>query len=219
MATKIAPSLEKEKALLTQGFFSIAGIDEAGRGAWAGPVVAAAVILPINAPEKLQTLVGVKDSKQMTAKQRDKFFDLIYKNAIAVGVGVASPKYIDEYRIVAATKYAMTQAVSKLSTQPQYLLIDAVPLPHIPLPQNAFYKADNISLSVAAASVIAKVSRDRLMVLLSQKYPDYGFERHKGYGTKYHQQQLKVHRVSKIHRRSFAPIQALISNFQPQPTD
>jgi len=210
MATKIAPSLEQEKALLIQGFFSIAGIDEAGRGAWAGPVVAAAVILPLNAPARLQALIGVRDSKQMTPKQRETYFDLIYKNAVAVGVGLASPQYIDRYRIVAATKYAMTQAVSKLAIAPQYLLIDAVPLPHIPLPQKAFYKADSISLSVAAASVVAKVSRDRWMVLLSQKYPDYGFERHKGYGTKLHQLQLKTHGVSKIHRRSFAPIQRQI---------
>ena len=213
MASNIAPSLEKEQALFKQGFSFIAGIDEAGRGAWAGPVVAAAVILPINTPAPLHRLIGVKDSKQMTAKQRDNFFDLIYENAIAVGVGVTSPKYIDEHRIVAATKHAMTQAVSKLSTQPQYLLIDAVPLSHIPLPQKAFYKADSISLSVAAASVIAKVSRDRLMVLLSKSYPDYGFEKHKGYGTKFHQQSLRIQGICKIHRRSFAPIQAAINSF------
>lgn len=203
------PTFKKEAALFTQGFSFIAGIDEAGRGAWAGPVVAAAVIFPPSAPELSAALAPIRDSKQLTANQREKIFPLVQQYALAVGVGVASPNLIDRSNIIAATRFAMRRAVEKLSPRPQFLLIDALRLPTIDIPQDAFFKAESVSLSVAAASIVAKVTRDRLMVLLAEKYPQYGFERHKGYGTKLHRQNLARFGACRIHRFSFSPIKNL----------
>jgi ribonuclease HII len=200
------PNLEKELALYQQGFYFIAGIDEAGRGAWAGPVVAAAVIMPLNQPGTPQLLNNVKDSKQISPRRREELFEIIKANAVSIGVGVGSHTCIDRRRIIAATRYAMHQAISRLNPAPHYLLIDALPLPDLAIPQYAFPKADATSLSVAAASIIAKVTRDRLMVMLNEPYPDYHFARHKGYGTKVHQQALAALGPCRIHRRSFAPI-------------
>lgn len=206
------PNLENEKALLTQGFCFVAGIDEAGRGAWAGPVVAAAVILPLDTTTLSQTLAGVNDSKQVSPKQREILFDRIHATASAVGVGVGSHQCIDRHRIIAATRHAMHQAVARLSLTPQHLLIDALKLPALDIPQTVFPKADTVSLSVAAASIIAKVTRDRLMRLLDDCYPGYAFARHKGYGTQAHQRALTELGPCKIHRHSFAPIQQYTNN-------
>ncbi len=206
-----SPTFKKEAALLTQGFSFIAGIDEAGRGAWAGPVVAAAVIFPPPSPALLSALAPVRDSKLLTARRRETVFSLIHTHALSIGVGVASPGLIARANIVGATRTAMTRAVQQLSPQPQFLLIDALRLSEVGIPQESFFKAESISLSVAAASIIAKVTRDRLMVLLAEKYPEYGFERHKGYGTKHHRAALMQYGACRIHRFSFAPIK----NLQP----
>ncbi len=206
------PTFKKEAALFAQGFSFIAGIDEAGRGAWAGPVVAAAVIFPPKVPDLPEILSPIRDSKQLTARQREKLFPLVQQYALAVGVGVASPKLIDRTNIIAATRYAMRRAVTQLSPHPQFLLIDALRLPQVSVPQDVFFKAESISLSVAAASIVAKVTRDRLMILLAKKYPQYGFERHKGYGTKFHRQNLAQFGACPVHRFSFAPIKHLSQN-------
>lgn len=203
------PHLNMETALQTQGLHHVAGIDEAGRGAWAGPVVSAAVILPLAGPEVMLAMQGVNDSKKLTPRRREILFEQIIQTAVSVGVGVSSAGYIDKHRIVPATRRAMGRAVARLTYRPHYLLIDAVSLPQIDLPQRAFFKADAISLSVAAASIIAKVTRDRLMILLENTYPGYGFARHKGYGTAAHRTALSQLGPCKIHRHSFAPIRGL----------
>lgn len=203
----ITPTLNKEIALFRQGYSFIAGLDEAGRGAWAGPVVAAAVILPLDNPNLSSILDGVTDSKKLTARQREYWFEVIQDVALSTGVGVTSHKYIDRYRIIAATRRAMHQALNRLTRRPDYLLIDALRLPTLPLPQQAFPKADLTSLSVAAASILAKVSRDRLMVVLDKRYPAYSFASHKGYGTKKHQIAIAQYGPCAIHRLSFSPFQ------------
>ena len=174
--------MRQERALMRQGHALVAGIDEAGRGAWAGPVVAAAVILPDNAM-RLAALRGVRDSKLLTPAQRQALFDKIHQAALAVGVGMASHAEIDDMGIVPATRLAMQRAVERLAPAPDALLIDALKLPDVPLPQRVLFHADTLCLSVAAASIVAKVTRDRLMVELDAQYPGYGFARHKGYGT------------------------------------
>ncbi len=197
------PTLEKEIALLEQGYSFIAGLDEAGRGAWAGPVVAAAVILPLNRPT---LLTGLQDSKKLTAQARDNYFTRINQVALAVGVGAASPLQVDELNVVEATRWAMQQALARLNPGPDYLLLDYLALPAIQTPQEAFPRAESISLTVAAASVIAKVSRDRLMVEYSAQYPQYAFERHKGYGTEAHRLALAEHGPCPLHRMSYKPL-------------
>jgi ribonuclease HII len=197
------PSLNLERSLWANGALWIAGIDEAGRGAWAGPVVAAAVILPPDDFALPYQLDGVRDSKTISPRQREKLFGLIYAVALAVGVGVGSHACIDRRGIIAATRHAMAQAVRHLSVSPQYLLIDHLSLPQFNIPQHAFPKADATSLSVAAASIIAKVTRDKLMRQLDTVYPGYNFARHKGYGTKAHRRALARLGMCKIHRHSF----------------
>ncbi|NJN94592.1 MAG: ribonuclease HII [Anaerolineales bacterium] len=204
----VLPHLHKELALREQGFRFIAGLDEAGRGAWAGPVAAAAVILPLDRPDLAELLAGLDDSKRLTSTQRDQFFELIRQTALAVGVGLAPAEVVDEVNVLEATRQAMQQALTELSFTPDYLLLDHVRLPAVNLPQDAFPKADQISLSVAAASVVAKVTRDRLMVQFSRQYPGYAFERHKGYGTSTHQAALAQLGPCCLHRRSYKPIKA-----------
>lgn len=207
-----APTLEKELALFKAGFKFIAGLDEVGRGAWAGPVVAAAVILPLDLSNPSEQWTGVRDSKQMTCRQREKLFDLIKAKALSVGLGLSSSAEVDQYRIVEATRLAMQRAVAQLDPAPHHLLIDALTLPQLSLPQLAFPKADAISLSVAAAAIVAKVTRDHLMICQDEAYPGYHFAQHKGYGTKAHLASLKTLGPCPIHRYSFAPIQALVEN-------
>ncbi len=207
------PDLTLETEFCSKGYRLIAGIDEAGRGAWAGPVVAAAIILPLDQPERLQSLIaaGVNDSKQLTAHQRLRLVPMIEAAAVAIGVGGASPYQIDREGIVPATKAAMERAIAMLAPQPQALLIDAVNLQSfISLPQRSLNYGDSISLSIAAASIIAKVSRDQWMCGLDARHPGYGFARHKGYGTRAHQLALKTLGVSEAHRKSYAPIARLM---------
>lgn len=198
-------------ALLSQGYSFIAGLDEAGRGCLAGPVVAAAVMLPLTGPLStlLETLEGVRDSKQMTAAARERFFALIQQHALAVSVGVGSVALIDRRNILQATKQAMKDALVRLSPSPQALLLDALTLSDVPLPQRSIIKGDARCLSIAAASVIAKVTRDRLMLQLHQEYPVYGFDQHKGYGTALHLTALQAYGATPHHRQSFAPVRAL----------
>ena len=176
----------------------ICGIDEAGRGPLAGPVVAAAVILP-----KGLKIPYLNDSKQLSAKRREELFDIIMEKALAVGVGVASPERIDEINILQATYEAMRQAVAELKVKPQILLNDAVYIPGLDLPQEKIIKGDAKSLSIAAASVIAKVTRDRMMKAYHEIFPEYGFDKHKGYGSKEHIAMIQTLGPCPIHRRSF----------------
>lgn len=205
---KPKPSLREELVLWTQGYNHIAGLDEAGRGAWAGPVVAAAVILPSGDPQLGQALDGVRDSKQLSPRQREVLCERICTVAVAIGVGVVSPQDIDALGIVPATRRAMVTAVAQLSPPPDFLLIDALQLDELPLPQKSIIKGDALCLSIAAASIIAKVTRDRLLVAFESTYPGYGFARHKGYGTRQHRAALHHLGPCHIHRRSYAPVRA-----------
>jgi ribonuclease HII len=220
--SKQVPTLEEEVALLSQGYSFIAGIDEAGRGSLAGPVVAAAVILPLgtlfrfNPDECLACFEGVRDSKQLTARERERLFEVIMQHAVAVGVGIGSVEIIDERNILQATKYAMREALAQLTIPPQALLLDAIHLPGIELLQRSIIKGDALCLSIAAASIIAKVTRDRMMIQLHEHFPVYGFAQHKGYGTEYHLVALREHGATPHHRRSFAPVRELFSLFSKE---
>jgi Ribonuclease HII len=202
------PNLSLEIPLWETGLVILAGLDEAGRGAWAGPVSAGAVVLPVDSG-LCQQLSGVRDSKQMTPSQRTVWAGCIKKVAVGWGVGFASQVEIDTFGIVPATRLAMQRAIEQLKILPQHLLIDAVRLPLVKIPQTSLIKGDVRSLTIAAASVLAKTSRDTLMCELDGLYPDYGFARHKGYGTLFHQQALQRLGPCTIHRLSFAPLKNL----------
>lgn len=202
-----SPTLDFEQALWDKGLFLVAGLDEAGRGAWAGPVSAAAVILPAD-QAVLERLAGVRDSKEMTPMSRTQHAAVIRARAAAWGIGFASNEEIDANGIVPATRLAMTRALAACALSPAHLLIDALRLPGVDLSQTALIKGDARSLSIAAASVLAKTARDALMVELDAAYPGYGFGRHKGYGTALHRAALDRLGVCPAHRFTFAPIQA-----------
>lgn len=184
----------------------IAGVDEVGRGSWAGPVVAAAVILPLQARGRLRHLSGLRDSKQLTAQRRQELFDVILRTCVAAGIGWCSHHVIDRAGIGPANLRAMQRAVNFLDTPADALLLDYFTLPDCPLPQTALVDGDARSLSIAAASVVAKVIRDRWMDRWDARYPVYGFARHKGYGTPAHREALCRHGPSPIHRRSYRPV-------------
>jgi len=204
------PDLSFEEDLWTEGKTCVAGVDEAGRGAWAGPVTAAAVILPADNAGLPELLAGVRDSKLMSATQREKWAAEINRLAVAVCVGWADFSEIDEIGILPATRLAMRRAIQGLGHSVDHLLIDAVKLPDVDIPQTSLIKGDARSLSIAAASILAKTSRDTLMRSLEKEYTGYGFDRHKGYGTAGHQAALQNLGVSAIHRRSYAPIKTLL---------
>ncbi|HTK09003.1 MAG TPA: ribonuclease HII [Ktedonobacteraceae bacterium] len=199
-------------ALYTQGYSLVAGLDEAGRGCLAGPVVAAAVILPLaeDTTETLARFAGVNDSKQLTFAARERLYDIVMEHAISVGIGVGSVELIDQRNILQATKYAMRQALDQLTPEPEALLLDALTLPNLPQPQRSIIKGDARCLSIAAASIIAKVTRDRFMIALHNDYPHYGFDQHKGYGTAAHIAALSTHGVTDHHRKTFAPVSELL---------
>ncbi|HSN78425.1 MAG TPA: ribonuclease HII [Anaerolineae bacterium] len=199
------PTLVEELALWQAGHVSVAGIDEAGRGAWAGPVVAAAVILPVD-PAIACRLAGVADSKQLSVGQRERLYAVIVQEAVAWAVGATSAAQIDVQGIAAATRSAMQAAVASLLPLPDFMLIDYIRLPGLATPQRSLPKGDSKVLSIAAASIVAKVTRDRLMVELGACYPGYGFERHKGYGTAQHQRSLRQLGPCLEHRMSFQPV-------------
>ena len=210
------PNLGHENELKSQGYVLIAGIDEAGRGALAGPVVAGAVILPHLA--NLPWFELVRDSKELNSRKRESLFDLINKEAVAVGIGIVPPQVIDSINILRATKLAMMQAVEKLSKQPNFLLIDRLSLSQCPIPQRGITRGDKSCLSIACASIIAKVTRDRMMEEFDQIYPGYGFAQHKGYGTGRHISCLRKLGPSPIHRLYFAPVRNIIIGQSPNPS-
>ena len=187
-------AFEKEYSM----YSNICGIDEAGRGPLAGPVVAAAVILPKDA-----RLLYVNDSKQLSEKKREELYDVIMREAVSVGVGIASPERIDEINILQADYEAMRDAVSQLTPQPDLLLNDAVIIPQLTMKQISIIKGDAKSLSIASASIIAKVTRDRLMYEYDKMYPEYDFASNKGYGSKAHIAAIKEHGACPIHRKTF----------------
>ncbi len=191
---------------------AIAGIDEAGRGPWAGPVTAAAVILDSN-PRRLPR--GLNDSKRLKPEQREALFEALLSCA-QIGIGHASVEEIDSLNILAATMLAMQRAVAALPIMPDVALVDGNRVPALPCQTQWVVSGDARSLSIASASIIAKVTRDRIMRELANEWPDYGFERHAGYGTPYHQEALARHGVTPHHRRSFAPIRALLQRPQEQ---
>ena len=203
------PDLSYERGQWSAGLTRIAGLDEAGRGSWAGPVVAGAVVLPNNDLELEEKLSGVRDSKQMTARQREKWAILIKKVAVAVAFGQAECTEIDKLGIVPATRLAMCRALEGLDLPLDFLLIDAVKLSMVDIPQTSLIKGDARSLSIAAASIIAKTERDHMMELLEEEIPGYGFASHKGYGTRLHRQSLNEKGASIQHRRSFSPVRLL----------
>lgn len=200
------PTFDQERLLLEQGFARIAGIDEAGRGCWAGPVVAAAVIFDEVCLEQPDLLNGVNDSKQLSSMQREHLLTAIRRYAAGIGVGVVPADVIDNIGIVPATHLAMQIALLSLDPLPDALLIDAVSLTSVPLPQRAIVKGDSISLSIAAASIVAKTTRDRLMTEFDQVYPTFRFGTHKGYGTALHTLALRAYGPTPLHRRSFRPL-------------
>ncbi|MDH4300905.1 MAG: ribonuclease HII [Nitrospira sp.] len=202
----MGPTQEFERVARLCGYRRIAGIDEAGRGPLAGPVVAAAVILPTRC-----RLLGINDSKQLSAKDREQVYTAILEQAVGVGVGSADVAEIDQLNILEATRLAMRRAVEQLVPPPDYVLIDAVVLPGFKVPTRPIIKGDTLSVSIAAASIIAKVTRDRLMARYHEIFPEYGFLSHKGYGTAEHLERLARHGPCAIHRRTFAPVQEVMS--------
>lgn len=202
--------LRHEYALYRQGYRHIAGLDEAGRGAWAGPVVAGAVILPLERFDLAHALAGVNDSKLLSPAARERLLPIILETALAVSVGCATREEIDRLGIVAATRLAMQRAIDQLSVPPDALLTDALRLDLPSLPCQAMTKGDRRSLSIAAASIVAKVTRDQHMVTLDARYPEYGFRQHKGYGTALHRQRLQQCGPCPEHRITYAPVRALL---------
>lgn len=209
MASK-GPTFIEEERLKDQGYRIIAGVDEVGRGPLAGPVVAAAIILPIE--ERPSWVSLIRDSKQLTPLQRKSIFDCILESGVAFGVGVVSHEVIDERGIVPATRLAMRYAIEQVSIRPEFLLIDFLRLPDVRLPQKSIINGDNLSTSIAAASIVAKVSRDRLMVKLDKLFPGYGLAQHKGYGTPEHLEALRRLGPCPIHRKTFEPVRGRLSS-------
>lgn len=195
---RLEKMLEYEKDLYSKGYEYICGIDEAGRGPLCGPVVAAAVIL-----RKGDKIEGVNDSKKLSEKKREQLFETIKERAIAYSVGVVDEKTIDEINILEATRLAMKKAVEGLSQKPEYALVDAEKKVPIDVPYTPIIKGDALSESIAAASIIAKVTRDRMIVELDKQYPEYNFAKNKGYGTKQHTDAIKEYGLCPAHRRSF----------------
>ena len=189
-----------EKELNQKGITLIAGVDEVGRGPLIGPVVAAAVILP-----KDYHLAGLTDSKKLSEKKREYFYDIIKKDALAIGVGIVDEKKIDEINIYEATKVAMKQAIDNLEIKPEHILIDAMPL-DLKIPTTSIIKGDLLSITISAASIIAKVTRDHMLYDIDQEYPMYDLKNNKGYGTKKHIEAIKKYGITKYHRLSYKPV-------------
>lgn len=201
----VTDNLSYEKELYAKGITLIAGVDEVGRGPLVGPVVTAAVILPVN-----YHLEGLTDSKKLTEKKRNEFYKIIMQDAISVAIGIKDNKVIDEVNIYEATKLAMYEAINKLDVKPEHILIDAMKLDKLEVPSTSIIKGDLKSESIAAASVIAKVTRDSMMYELDLEYPEYGFKNHKGYPTKSHIENVKQYGLLDNYRFTFSPISDLI---------
>jgi len=194
-----------ERSARDAGYTCVAGLDEAGRGPLAGPVVAAAVVLPDGL-----LIPGVKDSKQVSEKNRERLFDIVRDQAICYGIGIADERTIDDVNIYQATIVAMERSLEALNPRPDYLLLDAITLPRVPIPQKHLIKGDCRSHSIAAASILAKVTRDRLMLKLHDQYPQYNFRKHKGYGTREHLEALHRYGPCDAHRRTFNPVARML---------
>ena len=194
---EIIDNYKYELELNKKGIKLIAGVDEVGRGPLIGPVVAAAVILPENFK-----LDGLTDSKKLSEKKREQYYEIIKKEAVAIGVGIISEKRIDEINIYEATKEAMKEAINNLEVKPEHILIDAMPL-ELNIPTTSIIKGDLLSITISAASVIAKVTRDRMLYEIDEKYPMYEFKKHKGYGTALHMDLIRKYGPSECHRPSF----------------
>lgn len=190
--------LEIENNLYNQGYKYICGVDEAGRGPLCGPVVASAVILP-----KDICIEGVNDSKKLSEKKREKLYDEIMARALAVGIGISDVDVIEKVNILNATKLAMIQAINDLQITPDYVIVDGNQKIDITIPLDTVIKGDSKSESIACASIIAKVTRDRMLLKYDKEYPEYGFSKHKGYGTKLHIEAIKEYGITPIHRTSF----------------
>jgi ribonuclease HII len=201
--------MRHERELRLAGFRRIAGLDEVGRGSLAGPVVAAAIVLP-----ERHRIRGLRDSKVLTRRRREALYAQILDRADGVGVGVIEVELIDRVNILQATKLAMGEAVRRLSPPPDHLVIDALSLPYVDLPQRPIIDGDAISASIAAASIVAKVTRDRICAEYDARYPAYGFAVNKGYGTRRHFEALMAEGPCAWHRRSFAPIRMLLAGTQ-----
>jgi len=208
----MSPGFEHEQAAYAQGYRHIAGIDEAGRGCWAGPVVAAAVVLPPTIAQQPDLLAQINDSKQLSPAQREASYALLRALTPHIGVGVVPPDLIDLLGIVPATRLAMITALLALPGPVEALLIDALALPGLSLPQQALIRGDACSYSIAAASIIAKVSRDRMMATAEAAFPGYGFAAHKGYGTATHRRALARLGPCALHRYSYRPVQERVSS-------
>ena len=191
---------EYENELYDKGINLIGGIDEVGRGPLIGPVVAACVTLPKN-----YKLEGLTDSKKLSEKKRDKFYNILMKDAVSIGIGIVDEKEIDELNIYQATKKAMAQAVDNMKIKPEHILVDAMPL-ELDIPTTSIIKGDAKSITIAAASVIAKVTRDRMMYELDKKYPMYDLKHNKGYPTKKHLEAIDKYGITKYHRLSYGPV-------------
>lgn len=198
--------LKREKELYKEGYHFICGCDEAGRGPLVGPVVAGAVILPEN-----YELEGLTDSKQLSEKKREKYFPIIKQDAIAYGIGIVDAKTIDEINIYEASRLAMKKAIADMKVNPDYVLTDAMPIKDLNVPVEPIIHGDALSLSIAAASVLAKVTRDHILMELDEKYPQYEFARHKGYPTKRHLELLKLYGPTEDYRFTYRPVRDLIS--------
>jgi ribonuclease HII len=196
-----------DKNYYDKGLKFIAGIDEAGRGPLAGPAVAAAVVLPPN-----HSIQGVNDSKKLTEKERNRLFDIIQREATAIGVGISDSRDIDSVNILQATLRAMEKAVNQISPLPDYLLIDGISRVSLNIPQKTIKKGDSRSISIAAASIIAKVTRDRIMENYDKEYPCYGFAKHKGYGSAKHLEAIAKFGPSPIHRKTFRGVKEYVAN-------
>lgn len=201
--------LKYEKELYKKGISLIGGVDEVGRGPLVGPVVAACVILPPN-----YELPGLDDSKKLSEKKRDKYYDIIMKDAVSVGIGIVDAKKIDEINILEASRLAMKLAIEDLDVKPEYILSDAMKLDNIDIPYEAIIHGDALSLSIAAGSVIAKVTRDRMMYELDKKYPEYGFAQHKGYPTKKHLENIAKYGILENYRFTYKPVSDLINKMK-----
>ena len=197
---ELIDNYKHERNLNEKGIKLIAGVDEVGRGPLIGPVVAAAVILPQNF-----TLKGLTDSKKLSEKKREEYYEIIQKEAIAIGVGIISEKRIDEVNIYEATKEAMKEAINNLSVKPEHILIDAMPL-DLDIPTTSIIKGDLLSITISAASVIAKVTRDHMLYEIDKEFPMYDLKNNKGYGTKKHLEAIKEYGITNYHRLSFKPV-------------
>ena len=203
--------LKYERELYKNNITLIAGVDEAGRGPLVGPVVAAAVILPKN-----YTLEGLNDSKQLSEKKRELFYAILQKEAISIGVGIVSAKEIDEINILEASRKAMYMAIENLGVKPEYILSDAMSLNDIDIPSRPIIHGDALSLSIAAASVIAKVTRDHIMYELDKKYPEYHYKKNKGYPTKEHLEFIKKYGVTDEYRMTFKPVKFILEELSSE---